>query len=42
MPEADDALEPDEHEVYERSMRVTPLMLSRRCIARRPATMSSE
>jgi hypothetical protein len=42
MPEADDALEPNEHEMDERSMRVTPPMLSQRCIARRPATMSSE
>jgi hypothetical protein len=41
-PEADDAPELDEHEVDERSMQATPPMLSQRCIAGRPATMSSE
>jgi hypothetical protein len=40
--EADDAPELDEHEVDERSMRVTLPMLSRRCIVERPATTSSE
>jgi hypothetical protein len=40
--EADDAPELDEHEVDERSMRATLPMLSRICIAGRPATTSSE
>jgi hypothetical protein len=41
-PEADDTPELDEHEVDERSMRAAPSMLSRRCIAGRPATTSFE